>query len=410
MSLKELWKKYQITMLVAIGLVWGTLAGLIFKEKAMVLRPLGILFIYLLFTIIVPVVLITITTAVASLADLRKLGRLFVVMLLVFMFTGAIAGTYMLIVTKIFPVVPSGLTLGSKMELHEVSLSDALVNTFVVNEFYLLLSYKHMLPLIIFSILLGLAIAMAGEEAKPIVDLLQRLNKVALNLVRLVMFLAPIGIGSYFAYIIGKLGSQFVEVYGRIFIIAFVFQPIYWVIMYTIIPYLAAGIEGVRRWWKNIWPQALTALGTSSSVATLPVALEVAKRMKIPAYIRNIVLPIGATIHMDGAAMGTIMRITGGFALLGMTLSGTGNYIKAIALAILAGVAISGVPGGGHIANALIISLYGFPLDVLPLFVAIATIGDSVATMINSTGDTGTAMLIARILEGPRWYERATED
>ncbi|ASJ00799.1 dicarboxylate/amino acid:cation symporter [Thermococcus gorgonarius] len=407
MNLNELWKRYQITMLVVIGLVWGTLAGLIFKEKAMVLRPLGVMFIYLLFTVIVPVVMITITSAVASLANLRKLGKLFGVMMLVFMLTGAVAGIYMLLVTKAFPIVPPGLKLESSAELHQVNLADALVNTFVVNEFYLMLSYKHMLPLIIFSILLGIAIAMAGDEAKPIVDLLQRLNKVALNLIRLVMYFAPIGIGAYFAYVIGKLGSQFVEVYARIFIVAFVFQPIYWVIMYTIIPYLAAGVEGVRRWWRNIWPQALTALGTSSSVATLPVGLEVARRIGIPEYIRNIVLPIGATIHMDGAAMGTIMRITGGFALMGMSIHGVDNYIKAIALAILAGVAISGVPGGGHVANALIISLYGFPLDVLPLFIAIATIGDAMATMVNSTGDTGAAMLIARILEGPKWYEKA---
>ncbi|RLF79652.1 dicarboxylate/amino acid:cation symporter [Thermococci archaeon] len=408
MNFKEIWKRYQITILVAIGLIWGTVAGLIFKEKAMVLRPLGLLFVYMLFTIIVPIVLITITTAVASLADLKKLGRLFVVTLLIFMFTGAIAGLYMLLVTKAFPVVPPGVSLG-KGELEEISFSDALVNTFVVKEFYLLLSYKHMLPLIIFSILLGFAIAIAGEEATPIVDLLQRMNTVALNLVKLVMYFAPIGIGAYFAYIIGKLGSQFVEVYGRIFILAFVFQPIYWIIAYTLIAYLAAGSKGVRMWWQNILPQAITALGTCSSVGTLPIALDVARRLRIPGYIRNIVLPIGATIHMDGAAMETIMRISGAFALLGTSISGPGNYIKAIAMAILAGVAISGVPGGGHIANALIISLYGFPLDVLPLFIAIATIGDSVATMVNSTGDTGTSMLIARILEGPKWYEKNIE-
>ncbi|MCD6300480.1 MAG: dicarboxylate/amino acid:cation symporter, partial [Staphylothermus sp.] len=387
-------------------IVWGTIVGLIFREQAVVLKPLGLIFVNLLLTIVVPVVLISISKGIASLADLRKLGKLFVVMMLTFIVTGFIAGIYMLVVTSFIPVVPEGITLGTGELPTPPSFDEMVVNTFTVREFYTLLSYKHMLPLIIFSILFGIAMAMTGEKAAPIIDILDRLSTVMMNMIKLVMYFAPIGAGCYFAYILGSLGARFVEVYGRIFVLSWGFSPLYWALMYTFIAFLAANIEGVRRWWKNIWPQAFTALGTSSSVATLPVAFKVAKKIGIPDYIASVVLPVGATIHMDGAAMGAIMRITGAFALLGMTFTEPMDIVKALLIAVLSAAVISGVPGGGLVVNALVLSLYGFPVDVMPLFIAIALIGDAPATMVNSTGDTGVAMLVSRVLEGSDWYKK----
>jgi Na+/H+-dicarboxylate symporter len=129
----------------------------------------------------------------------------------------------------------------------------------------------------------------------------------------------------------------------------------------------------------------------------------------VPKDIRETVLPIGATIHMDGSCLSAILKIAFVFGIFNMDFSGWDTFLTAIGVAVLSGVVMSGIPGGGFMGEMLIVSLYGFPPTALPIISAIGVVVDAPATMINSTGDTVAGMLVTRHLEGKDWMEKAEE-
>ncbi len=141
-------------------------------------------------------------------------------------------------------------------------------------------------------------------------------------------------------------------------------------------------------------------MGTGSSLAALPANLEAAEKIGIPDDVREIVLPLGATIHMDGSCLAAIMKIAVLFSVFGRDFSGFGTLAGAIGVAILCGLVMSGIPGGGFLGEALIVSLYGFAPEALPIISMLGTLIDPPATMINSTGDTVAAMMVNRLLTG----------
>ena len=160
----------------------------------------------------------------------------------------------------------------------------------------------------------------------------------------------------------------------------------YFFVAFTIYSWLATGGQGVGVFWKNIVTPALTALGTGSSTATLPVNLEAASRMGIPEDIREVVLPIGATAHMEGSCLSGILKIAFLFGIFHMPFAGLGTFASAILVAVLSGVVLSGIPGGGLVGEMLIVSLYGFPPEAFPIVATLGFLVDPAATMVNATG------------------------
>jgi Na+/H+-dicarboxylate symporter len=168
----------------------------------------------------------------------------------------------------------------------------------------------------------------------------------------------------------------------------------------------AGGKTGMKLFWKEVISPAVTSLATSSSVATIPVNLKAAEQIGVPKDIREIVIPIGATAHMDGSCLSAILKISFIFGIFNMPFHGIDTYFTAILIAVLSGVVMSGVPGGGFIGEALIVTMYGFPPEALPILAMIGTLVDPPATMVNATGDTVASMMVARILEGKEWMKR----
>jgi Na+/H+-dicarboxylate symporter len=159
--------------------------------------------------------------------------------------------------------------------------------------------------------------------------------------------------------------------------------------------------------WRNIPSTALTALATGSSVATIPVNLEAARKIGVREDIRDVVIPLGATIHMEGSCLGAIVKIAFLFGIFQIPFTGWQVWLTAIAIAVLSGTVISGIPAGGMIGELLIVTLYGFPLEALPLITMIGTIIDPPATMINAVGDNVTCTLLSRKLYGSNWLSSA---
>jgi Na+/H+-dicarboxylate symporter len=400
-------KNYAFSLILIGSIMIGSIIGLILKEKAIALKPLGDLFLNLLFTIVVPLVFFSISSAVAAMSDVRRLGKIISWMLVIFVATSFVSSLLMVVSVKIFPVV-QGIQLPafSDYQPQKINVAQQIVKALTVSDFSDLFSKKNMLALILFSMLIGVAASMSGEKGKPFVQFLQASIAVMEKAMSFIMLYAPIGLGAYFAYLIGSFGPQLFGSYFKALVLYYPIAIGYFVVGFSFYAYLAGGIGAIKKFWANILPVAVTAWATGSSIATIPVNLKAAQDIGAPKDIREITIPIGATIHMDGSCMAAILKIAFLFGIFGMSFSGPGVILSAIGVAIVAGVVISGIPSGGMLGELMIVTLYGFPIEALPIITMIGTLVDPPATMLNSTGDTVVSMLIARILGGKGWIHK----
>lgn len=404
---KGFWQYYRFPILLLSSIILGCIIGLIMGEKASIFKPFGDIFLNAMFTIVVPLVFVTITSAVSSMADMRRLGKILGSMLLVFVITGLIASIIMIATVNIFPPAKGvHIEMPEAEEIEPLKTSEQIVSAITVTDFTELISRKNMLPLIIFSIFFGLCVGLIGEKGKKIAEGLNILSEVFLKMVSIIMYYAPIGLGAYFAALIGTFGPELLGSYARAMVVYYPICIIYFFVAFFFYSYFAGGMNGVKTYFKNIFPVAITSIATQSSVASLPVNLEAAKKIGVPKDVRDIVIPIGATAHMDGSCLSAILKISFMFGIFDMPFKGIGTYVTAIIISVLSGVVMSGVPGGGLIGEMLIVNLYGFPAEAFPIIATIGYLVDSPATMINVTGDSLASMMVTRIIEGKDWMSK----
>ena len=395
---------YGFSIILIISIIFGSLLGIIYKKDAIVFKPFGDIFLNLLFTTIVPLVFFSISSAVASMANIRRLGKIISAMMLVFVVTGLIASVIMVIGVMLYPpAVGVKIALGTGVNPEQLKATDQIVKAFTASDFADILSKKNMLALIIFSILIGLSTSAVGVRGKAFANFLASASDVMMKLISFIMYYAPIGLCAYFAYLVGVFGPELLGAYARAMILYYPTAILYFFIAFTLYAFIAAKGEGVRRFWRNIIPASLTALATGSSMATIPANLEAANKTGVPKDISEVVIPIGATIHMEGSCLAAILKIAFLFGLFQMNFSGLETIATAIGIALLVGVVVSGIPGGGTIGELLIISIYGFPLEAFPIITMIGTLVDAPATMLNAIGDNVSSMIIARMLGGQNW-------
>ena len=403
---QSIWEAYKFSILLIGAILIGSLIGIHFGEAAVKLKPLGDLFINGMFMIVVPLVFITISSSIAGMNDMNRLGKIMKNLFLIFVGTGIVAFFYVFVVVKIFPPAAGvALEMPAAEALKPFQTGDQIVKAITVTDFPELISRKNMLPLIIFSIVFGICVNMIGEKGRAIAQGLEALSEVFLKMIGLLMYYAPIGLGAYFAALVGEHGKELLGSYARAIA---VYYPLCLVYMFTAFPvyaYISAGKEGIRA-LKHVISPAITAVATQSSIATLPVNLEACKKIGVPKDIREIVLPIGATAHMDGTVLSTISKITLLFGIFQIPFEGMGTYLSALALSVVGGVVMSGVPGGGLIGEMLIVTMYGFPAEAFPIIATIGYLVDPFATMINASGDTMASMLVTRAVEGKDWIKR----
>ena len=403
---QSIWEAYKFSILLIGAILIGSLIGIHFGEAAVKLKPLGDLFINGMFMIVVPLVFITISSSIAGMNDMNRLGKIMKNLFLIFIGTGVVAFFYVFVVVKIFPPAAGvALEMPAAEALKPFQTGDQIVKAITVTDFPELISRKNMLPLIIFSIVFGICVNMIGEKGRAIAQGLEALSEVFLKMIGLLMYYAPIGLGAYFAALVGEHGKELLGSYARAIA---VYYPLCLVYMFTAFPvygYIAAGKEGIRA-LKHVISPAITAVATQSSIATLPVNLEACKKIGVPKDIREIVLPIGATAHMDGTVFSSILKISFLFGIFQIPFEGIGTYLSALALSVVGGVVMSGVPGGGLIGEMLIVTMYGFPAEAFPIIATIGYLVDPFATMINASGDTMASMLVTRAVEGKDWIKR----
>ncbi|WP_088049967.1 dicarboxylate/amino acid:cation symporter [Virgibacillus dakarensis] len=406
--MREKLKAYRFPLILLVSIIVGSVIGLIYGDKANVIKPLGDIFLNLLFMVVMPLVFFSIASAIANMNSMKRLGKIMGSMITIFIVTGIIASVVMLVATVLFPPGSGAdIPLETPDDVEQSSLAEQLVHTFTVPDFVDLFSKDNMLVLIIFAVLVGVATGLSGEQGRPFAKFLSSGSEIFMKLVQLIMYYAPIGLGAYFASLIGQFGTDLIGDYAKAVLIYYPVAVLYFAIGFTLYAFLSGGRKGIARFWKNILNPAVTALGTGSSIASLPVNLEATKRMGVPKDIRETVLPLGATIHMDGSCLSAMLKIAFVFGVFDMDFTGIDTFLTAIGICLLSGIVMSGIPGGGFMGELMIVTLYGLPIEALPIISAIGVVVDPPATMINVTGDSVSSMLVTRQLEGKGWMEKA---
>ncbi len=418
--MKKFLSNYKTTIILLVAIIVGAFVGIIFQEKATKLQPLGDIFLNLLFVIIVPLIFLTITTSIAKMENPKRLGKIMVTIISVFVVTSLIAvllgfaSTYFvkLVNPEDGEKIRASLekTSGEEADDEDISIADRTVQLLTVNDFSKLLSKDNVIALLVFSIITGIAIRMSGEKGKNFLNFLISANDVVQNIVKITIYYAPIGIACYFASLVGTFGASIAVGYLKTFVVYTVVSIAFYFIVYTFYAFISGGKKGVRLFWANVVPSTLTSLATCSSAACIPINVECTKKMGVPDDIAETTIPMGTSFHKDGSMIGSVFKIMFLVCLFGTAINTPAMILKVLGVAIIANLLITGVPiGGGTISEMLIITMMGFPVTALPILTMVATIIDAPATMLNVVGDTVSSMMVTRIVDGKKWIENKKE-
>lgn len=409
--MKNFWKNYKSTIILLIAIIIGAIVGLVFKEKAKVLAPLGDIFLNLMFIIIIPLVFLNISTSIVKMTKAKRFGKIMFSIVFIFIVTALVSVAVGLASTIPAKLVDAkdGEQIRSSLEEvtepaesseEEMTYLQRTVNVLTVNDFSGLLSKNNLIAVIVFAVIFGIATRMSGDKGKPVVNFLVSANEVVINIVKIIMYYAPIGLGCYFAALIGTFGNEIAMGYLKTFVIYTVVTLGVYFVVYTIYAFIGGGKNGVKLFWKNILPATVTSIATCSSAASIPVNIETAKKIGVSEDIAETLVPFGTSFHKDGSTIGSVFKIMFLVCLFGTTIT-TGSIFQIIGVALVATLLVSAVPiGGGTISEMLIITLMGYPLAALPILTIIATIIDPPATLLNVVGDDAAAMMVSRMVDG----------
>ncbi len=410
-NVNNFFKHYGSILFMLVGVAAGCVLGIVFGTRINFLKPVGDIFLNLLFTAVVPLVFFTISSSIAGIDQSRKFGKLMGVMLLVFVTTVIIAAITTIVGVSIFPIGEIKTNQLFTAETNrEIGFGEQVTAMVTSDDVYKLFSRKNMLALIVFSGLTGFAVLRSGEKGEPFLKFLQSGSEVFTQILLLIMKIAPLGLGAYFAVQVGTLGSQLLESYVRAMLVFHGVSLFYYFFWFSVYAFVAGGMLALKSYWKqNILPSA-TAIGTCSSIATIPTNLAASARMGIPAYIRNIGIPLGATLHKDGSSISSIIKIAAVFALFHKPFTGIDVLAIALFITIFVSLVEGGIPSGGYLGELLVMSVYNFPMEAFPVVMIIGTLVDPVATVLNVSCDSAAAMLVSRIMEGKNWMTLQKEE
>ena len=408
--MKKFLKNYKSTLILLASIIIGTIVGLIYGEKATVLSPFGDLFLNMLLVIIVPLIFLTISTSIGKMKQPKRIGKILTTIILVFAFTSIVSVFVGIVSTKAFRLVDvkdeaaikEVLKGAEEITNEDVNFLERTVEAVSVNDFSKLLTRDNMIALIIFSILMGISINMSKGKGDKFLGILESANEVVQSFIKLIMYYAPIGLGCYFAALVGTFGGEIALGYGKTFLIYTIVSVLFYFIVYSFYAFIAGGKEGFVSYWKNILPATLTSLATCSSAASIPVNTSCAKNIGVPEDIADTTIPLGTSFHKDGSIIGSVFKIM----FLVYLFNSDVSTLKVLGVALIATLLVTAVPiGGGTISEMLIITMLGFPVTALPILTIIATIIDPPATMLNVVGDSASSMLVARIVDGKKWLK-----
>ena len=407
MAKKSFFKNYGFILFMLTGIVAGCLVGALKPSLGSKLAPLGTVFINLMFCVVVPMVFCSIASAISNMSSAKRAGKVMGITIATFLVTAAIAAVIMYLLVRFFPVVTGDYKATEGTVDSTLGVADMIINFFTKPDFVELLSRKAILPLIIAAVFFGFGVQMSGGKESMVAKLLDNLTVCLMNVVKIITYYAPIGFFGFFASLVATYGPDLIGDYSRTLIVYYVLSFVYMFVFFPIYARFGGGKGAVKVMWKHLFRPAAVSFGTCSSVATIPTNMEVCEETGVSKEVSNIVVPIGATMHMDGSAMSAIIKVAFLFGVFGFDF-GTGEAILAIIIAVFSSVAMSGIPGGGGTGELVLCTLF-FPDQLavaFPIALAIGNLVDPPATMVNSAGDYVATYIVSRFVEGKDWLQK----
>lgn len=409
------WKNNSFLFLMLAGIVAGCILGAMFPVEwdgagqvvnpgATVLEPLGTVFINLMFCIVVPMVFCSICSAIANMTSAKKAGKIMGITILTFLVTATIAAALMYAVVQVIPLVQGKYEVVEGEVGKTLGLGEMIVNFFTKPDFAELLSRRAILPLIVFALLCGFGIQMAGGRETMTAKLLHDLTNCIMKTVKIITYYAPVGFLGFFASLVATYGPELIGDYSRTLLIYYGMCFAYLLIFFPLYAWIGGGRSAVKVMFQHLFRPAAVSFGTCSSVATIPTNLEAAEDTGISSDVADIVMPLGATMHMDGSAMSAIVKVIFLFGIFGRDI-GSREAILAIVVAVFSSVAMSGIPGGGGTGELVICTMF-FPEQLAvayPIAIALGNLVDPPATMVNSAGDYVVSYIVERFVTGKNW-------
>lgn len=412
MKAKSVLKNYRFLILLVTGIVLGSIVGAVWPG-ATSLAPLGTLFMNLMLTLVVPLVFTSICGAVATMKEPSRTGKIMGSSVILFIVFGVIAAIITIIICRAIPLTDGAWTNleVSTGTVAEISIGQMIVNAFTVSDFSLLMSRSNLLQLIVFSVLLGFGINKIGGPECSLAKLIVEASNAISTVVQIVIKIAPIAFFGLFASLVATYGPQLTGDYARAMLVYYPTIIVYVIIMFSAWSYWGAGLPGFKMMASKVMAPVLTALGTCSSAATIPTNMKAAKESGIPDDVAEMVIPLGATMHMDGVVISTVVKAAFLFSVFGMNFSevGFGQLATLTFVAVFAAVGSAAVPRGGLIVESLICSIF-FPENMavaFPLIMALGNLFDPGSTLVNSAGDYALSFVVARIVNGKDWFAKA---
>ena len=407
MAKKSFFKNYGFILFMLTGIVAGCLVGALKPSLGSKLAPLGTVFINLMFCVVVPMVFCSIASAISNMSSAKRAGKVMGITIATFLVTAAIAAVIMYLLVRFFPVVTGDYKATEGTVDSTLGVADMIINFFTKPDFVELLSRKAILPLIIAAVFFGFGVQMSGGKESMVAKLLDNLTACLMNVVKIITYYAPIGFFGFFASLVATFGPDLIGDYSRTLIVYYVLSFVYMFVFFPIYARFGGGKGAVKVMWKHLFRPAAVSFGTCSSVATIPTNMEVCEETGVSKEVSNIVVPIGATMHMDGSAMSAIIKVAFLFGVFGLDF-GTGEAILAIIIAVFSSVAMSGIPGGGGTGELVLCTLF-FPDQLavaFPIALAIGNLVDPPATMVTSAGDYVATYIVSRFVEGKDWLQK----
>ena len=392
-------KKLSLATKTFIGFGLGIVIGLVFGEKATIVKPLGTIFLNMIKMIVVPMVFFSITAGVASLGDLKKLRNIGVKVVGLYALTSALCvGLGLIMANIINPGKGFDLTALSQSTDYEAqampSIIDTLIDMFPSNIFTSFTN-TNMLQIIVFSVFLGVALIMMGKEGERLLAGVQSCANAMYKITAIVMEFSPIGVCALLADSVGAYGLKIFGPLGKLILTVYASDVILVLLMYIPMVALLARFP-VKKWLQGIWKVWVVTASTTSSSGSLPITTSVTNEdFGVSSELSSFSLPLGATINMNGGCIYYAAAIVMTAQIYGMNLTPSA-LVNIIISTVLVAMGCPGVPGGAIIMTTILLTNMGLPLEIVGLIAGIFRLIDMANTTFNVTGDVVTTMVVAR--------------